>query len=1062
MTVAAQIILNQDRPGSITSAGTAGVARDDLWVGQVIRPTSQNTGTYQWTLLDKPGKSNAVLAGVTAQTCSFTPDRAGSYRIQLTLNGGGPGNVQVLIAACRYNSAGVLIARGLRIPAFGEIAIESNFPTNNRGWAASIEALMAGVEAEGAITVGPLGSGAIFETDGIADDVELNAAITLAATTGAALVKILPGSFNITAPVTLQSAVALQGSGRDATKLVVDPSFSSGNYYVLGCLGQETSATSGTTAGVAVPLLNDATQGNPTIAFTPSAETAPIAVGDFLMVQSSAQWEATNLGGTGRLCGEYVEVLAISNALGASTLTGAITSSQTTLTVASASSFTSALPFNIRVEGETMTVTAIAGNVLTVTRGVASQNGPAFATIAGTHGITTTITGAITASQTTLVTPVSSGWPIVPFRAKIESETIYVTNVSSTTITCVRGYDGTTAATHADATAINTVLPVNAGWIETSSYMRDAYYVTDAACFYRITFVKNFEVSDLQMSQGAPRGTRTGNPPALLGLIRARRATIRNCYFHDNDGPGVSIYQCLDVGVHQNIVEKLVSDPTNSRYGYGCLIGGASERVVVSGNRFGQVRHGVDAGPSKAPSTNGTNSHGVPRGVLVEGNVVMNSLNASLSTHCESEGWAFVSNHISHSNDAGINLRGRHTSVLSNTIEWCGQGIVVGNPIGVGTEGGSAAGSHVVGNSIRWMKALPSTGSTGVGIQLQVTDHVQVKNNAISECDSCGIELKNGVVGSIFSNNTITDCNLANRNGSLSDGISIDAGRTSATSSLTFSGGVVTLTNAGLACDPSYVGRKVTVSGAATAGNNGVFVITAIPTTTSVTYVNASGATDANNGSITYVLENNTDNIFEYNTVRNNPPSKYIRNGGGLMQSLVRDYGIAGHNERNIYRYNKALGLSTTTTNPIRTNGASYTAENNDDALGVMWSGNEKVTFRRFRGNALFTDGATPATNSLFTFTVSALKASTLKGSLIAVDATGTQRLYYGIASDYGNPAGTATQNAPTPVTEEYETTTSATVTADVSGTSGRVRVLGIANTSLRWEYDLTLTELAL
>lgn len=131
----AQIAIDQDRPGPTVSVGTDGYARNDLWLGRVVHPRSVNTGTsYAWTLLDKPPGSTAVITSATSQTCAFTPDLAGSYRLELVLNGGGLGNLARTIAACTFDNLGVEVNNGWRVPALGETSTENNFGGQTRSW----------------------------------------------------------------------------------------------------------------------------------------------------------------------------------------------------------------------------------------------------------------------------------------------------------------------------------------------------------------------------------------------------------------------------------------------------------------------------------------------------------------------------------------------------------------------------------------------------------------------------------------------------------------------------------------------------------------------------------------------------------------------------------------------------------------------------------------------------------------------------------------------------------------------------------------------------------------
>ena len=130
------IAIDQARPGPSTSFGAPGVARNDLWEGRVItvRSTQGGNGKFSWSILAAPPGSAATLSGADTATATFTPDLPGSYRVQLVTNGGGSGNVQVLIAAVRYDTNGVLVNYGWRVPAFGEVPAEDNFLGQTLGW----------------------------------------------------------------------------------------------------------------------------------------------------------------------------------------------------------------------------------------------------------------------------------------------------------------------------------------------------------------------------------------------------------------------------------------------------------------------------------------------------------------------------------------------------------------------------------------------------------------------------------------------------------------------------------------------------------------------------------------------------------------------------------------------------------------------------------------------------------------------------------------------------------------------------------------------------------------
>lgn len=130
-------------------AGSPGVARRDLWQARAVSlylGVGGNT-TYLWELLTKPTGSAAVLTSSTASTSGFTPDLVGTYRVRLTVNGGGPGNVQTRVYRCRYNNVGALASRGWAVPAYGETAAEANYDANAIGYGEVFETIFADILA---------------------------------------------------------------------------------------------------------------------------------------------------------------------------------------------------------------------------------------------------------------------------------------------------------------------------------------------------------------------------------------------------------------------------------------------------------------------------------------------------------------------------------------------------------------------------------------------------------------------------------------------------------------------------------------------------------------------------------------------------------------------------------------------------------------------------------------------------------------------------------------------------------------------------------------------------
>ena len=135
--------------GAGAGPGSPGVARNDLWQARSVSlylGVGGNT-TYLWEMLSRPVGSTATLSTPTASTSGFTPDLVGTYRVRLTVNGGGPGNVQTRVYRCRYTNAGALAQRGWATPAYGETAAEANYAGNTVGYGEVFETVLADIRA---------------------------------------------------------------------------------------------------------------------------------------------------------------------------------------------------------------------------------------------------------------------------------------------------------------------------------------------------------------------------------------------------------------------------------------------------------------------------------------------------------------------------------------------------------------------------------------------------------------------------------------------------------------------------------------------------------------------------------------------------------------------------------------------------------------------------------------------------------------------------------------------------------------------------------------------------
>lgn len=108
--VTAQIVINQVGK----SSGVPGQSRDDLALGVTVTLSNEdNSGVtvWNWRILAKPVGSISSMSTPTSSACTFVPDVAGSYLIQLLLNGR---TMATAIAAVKTSYL------GLRIPVRGE------------------------------------------------------------------------------------------------------------------------------------------------------------------------------------------------------------------------------------------------------------------------------------------------------------------------------------------------------------------------------------------------------------------------------------------------------------------------------------------------------------------------------------------------------------------------------------------------------------------------------------------------------------------------------------------------------------------------------------------------------------------------------------------------------------------------------------------------------------------------------------------------------------------------------------------------------------------------------
>ncbi len=107
----------------------------------------------------------------------------------------------------------------------------------------------------------------------------------------------------------------------------------------------------------------------------------------------------------------------------------------------------------------------------------------------------TTLNGAINNSTTTVVVTDGSVFPSGSFRVTCETEVMYCTSRSSNTLTVVRGYEGSTAASHADTLPIALVLTKGGleQWLSDYGILNSTFSLADRKPATPGTYDEEFE-----------------------------------------------------------------------------------------------------------------------------------------------------------------------------------------------------------------------------------------------------------------------------------------------------------------------------------------------------------------------------------------------------------------------------------------------------------------------------------------------------------------------------------------------------------------------------------------
>ncbi len=134
-------------------AGVAGQSRSDLVVSVAVTltdPANPGGASWAWVMLSKPDGSAAALSGASTSTASFTPDKEGTYLIELTVDGFLSFTVDALgqhvstQGGCGVKIIGSLATDDHRVPS----ASETKQFDSAKGWSPTIENFMKHVAGQ--------------------------------------------------------------------------------------------------------------------------------------------------------------------------------------------------------------------------------------------------------------------------------------------------------------------------------------------------------------------------------------------------------------------------------------------------------------------------------------------------------------------------------------------------------------------------------------------------------------------------------------------------------------------------------------------------------------------------------------------------------------------------------------------------------------------------------------------------------------------------------------------------------------------------------------------------
>ncbi len=509
--------------------------------------------------------------------------------------------------------------------------------------------------------------------DGSTDDTTaINAALTAAGTNGG-IVLVPPGDYilgtqssqvlhtpiqnTVSACLLMPSNVELRISEGATLDYSAQPA--GGNFLPILAAGTMSLMGSSGYSALASP----AKAGDTTLSVLDGTQ---FTAGSYIKLGSYVYWDP---GSRNQWCGEIVQILSVaSNTLtlytpvvggpyypqlpnnsAPATVTVAVASSDTTINVSDTTGYRQPVanqPGQITIDSEQISYLAkdSSGRLLGCVRGI---NG----TTAATHSVaasvserawTTTLNngGTLSSGATSITLTSATGFRAnQPNFVLIDSELIYYTSISGNILqNCVRGVNGTTAATHTDGSTVSEC---------------------DGAFASTLAPVQNISITGGGTIKGPALTSADNNVYRGLYLSIVQNLSVRNVNFINCKSRSIDLYDVWNWEVRD--CTMIGSDRNN--FGYSVAVNFASQDGRIADNYMQQGRHGITHGGV-------TGTHGVPRRIVAEGNRIVNMTAAGLDTHSGAgEGIQWANNTLLYTQ--GMNVSSPSILITGNEVVQC-------------------------------------------------------------------------------------------------------------------------------------------------------------------------------------------------------------------------------------------------------------------------------------------------------------------------------------------------------------------------------------------------------